>query len=65
MQFNFAEGTAVVAPITHAIKMGAVSANAEGEQLVAAMWTGLPEEREPTPTMVRAVMELVDSTDLK
>lgn len=56
VQFNFPPYVAVVQPISNAVKMGTVSTNEAGLELLKAMW---PWDcaSEPTVLMVRAALE--------
>lgn len=64
IQFNFPPNTLVAIPLAGALEHGFMSVNDEGRELIAAMWAGMEERKEPTPGMIRCVMKLIDSPDV-
>lgn len=64
VQFNFPETMGVIAPISVAIERHYIVVDTDGKALIVAMCKGLTEEREPTPTMVRIALKIIDAPDL-
>lgn len=59
VQFNYPDKVCIIAPISEAIKQGAVSANANGLALMKFMWPRWNDASEPTVNMYRFILERV------
>jgi len=57
VQFNFTENVMMIMPISIAVEKHFVSCNAEGLEMIKAMWPW-DDSKEPTVTMVKIAIEV-------
>jgi len=62
--FNYPETTAVISGFQEAVENGFIVLNDDGRELIASMVKGIPRRKEPTPTMIRLALDIMDFPDL-